>query len=381
MAALIDRGEYAALAESTYLNQASLGLVPRRSIEAATGFLTDVAQHGNLRLTDAAEAEVLDGVRAAAARLLGCAVESIAVIGGATEGLGQLAGMLATPGGEVVLIRTDFPTVTYPWLAAHERIEMGILWVDDDPSRDLTETVLEAIDERTTVVCVGAVQFATGSRVDVGRVVAAAHAGGAKAVIDVTQLAGAGEVAFDAWGADALVCSGYKWLSAPGGVALLVVTDDLAAQIPVLVGWKGSATPFDLRPAELNLAPDARRFELSTMSYSAASALRVSIDMLHGVGMAAIEAHAADLAALLHDLVEPMGWRPFRSLADPSASPHVVSLRHPSAVASDAQAALASLHGIVTSARSGGLRVSLHLYNDEPDVRALAGALASISSR
>ena len=50
---LIDREEYAALAYCTYLNQASLGLIPRTSVEASVRFLTEVAQHGNLRLVDA----------------------------------------------------------------------------------------------------------------------------------------------------------------------------------------------------------------------------------------------------------------------------------------------------------------------------------------
>src|SRR6185437_2154882 len=58
---LIDPGEYAALAYCTYLNQASLGLIPRTSLEASVRFLADVAQHGNLRLSDQAEARVLDG--------------------------------------------------------------------------------------------------------------------------------------------------------------------------------------------------------------------------------------------------------------------------------------------------------------------------------
>ena len=88
---LIDPGEYAALAYCTYLNQASLGLLPRTSVEASGRFLTEVAQHGDLRLPDQAEARVLDGLRAAAAELLGAPVASVAVAGGASEGLGQLA--------------------------------------------------------------------------------------------------------------------------------------------------------------------------------------------------------------------------------------------------------------------------------------------------
>ena len=94
---LIDRREYAGLANCTYLNQASLGLIPRVSLKASTGFLIDVAQHGNLRLSDQAEAEILDALRMAAAELLGAPVGSVAVVGGASEGLGQLAALLSRP--------------------------------------------------------------------------------------------------------------------------------------------------------------------------------------------------------------------------------------------------------------------------------------------
>ena len=247
---LIDPGEYAALASCTYLNQASLGLIPRTSLEASVRFLADVAQHGNLRLSDQAEARVLDGLRTAAAELLGAPVASVAVVGGASEGLGQLAALLSSGGGEVVLVSSDFPSVTYPWLAARDRLGMGIRWVRDTPARDLTLSLGDAISDRTTVVCVSPVQFATGSQVDVAALVARARDVGARVVADVTQMAGAAPVTMTQWGVDALVCSGYKWLSAPSGVALLAITEDLAAATPVIVGWKGSATPFDFTPQE-----------------------------------------------------------------------------------------------------------------------------------
>jgi selenocysteine lyase/cysteine desulfurase len=69
ISALIPREEYAALERCRYLNQASLGLVPRRSTEAMVDFLVDVAQHGNVRLSDAAEERILDDLREAAAGL------------------------------------------------------------------------------------------------------------------------------------------------------------------------------------------------------------------------------------------------------------------------------------------------------------------------
>src|SRR5262245_4681260 len=164
-------------------------------------------------------------------------------------------------------------------MPAQRRLGMRIRWIRDTPDHDLTLSLSDAISERTTVVCVSAVQFATGSQVDVAALVARARDVGARVVVDVTQMAGAAPVTMTQWGVDALVCSGYKWLSAPAGVALLAVTENLAAATPVIVGWQGSATPFSFTPQDLSLAPDARRFELSTMSYSAAMGLLTSIKL------------------------------------------------------------------------------------------------------
>src|SRR4029077_11194592 len=58
--------------------------------------------------------------------------------------------------------------------------------------------------ERTTVVCVSPVQFATGSQVDVAALVARARDVGARVVVDVTQMAGAAPVTMTHWGVDAL---------------------------------------------------------------------------------------------------------------------------------------------------------------------------------
>ena len=282
--ALIPREQYAALERCVYLNQASLGLVPRRSTEAMVDFLVDVAQYGNVRLSDSAEERILDELRQAAAGLFDAPLRSLAVVGGASEALGQLAILTAQAGGEVLLVASDFPSVSYPWLVARERFGTVVKWVKDDPQQDLTAALVAGIQSSTTAVCFSAVQFATGSLVDVGEVVRRAHAVGARVIVDVTQMAGAMAVSLRAWSADALVCSGYKWLSSHGGVALLAVTDELLQGVPPIVGWKGAQHPFQFDPTTLALATDARRFELSTIAYSSAAGLSASIELLTGIG-------------------------------------------------------------------------------------------------
>jgi cysteine desulfurase / selenocysteine lyase len=372
---LVPRDRYAALERCTYLNQASLGLIPVPAIDAMDTFLKQTAQFGNLYLSDEQEAAILDGVRSAGARVLGTSADAVAVVAGASEGLGQAISLLEPERGTVLLVRSDFPSVTYPWLAAAERGGISLRFIDDRADRDLTLDLVEAIDPGTAVVTFSVVQFATGTRVDAGRVVERAHEVGARVVVDATQLAGAGLVDTIGWGADALVTSGYKWLSSHGGVALLALAPDLVTRLPGLIGWMGAQRPFDLDPLKLRLADDARRFELSTMSYVSAIGLESSIAMLSSLGFERIDEHAQHLAAHLVDRVAELGWRPFHAPGDPSAASHIVSLRHANHDPAVTAERLASESRIICGRRAGGLRISLHAYNDGEDVDRLVEAL------
>jgi cysteine desulfurase / selenocysteine lyase len=375
---LVPRDRYAALERCTYLNQASLGLIPAPAIEAMETFLEETAQFGNLYLSDDQEAAILDGVRSAGAEVLGTSSDAVAVVAGASEGLGQVTSLLEPEQGTVLLVGSDFPSVTYPWLAAAERRGISLRVIEDRADRDLTQDLVDAIDPATVVVAFGVVQYATGTRVDAGRVAERAHEVGARVVVDATQLAGAGVVDSVGWGADALVTSGYKWLSTHGGVALLALAPDLVTGLPRFVGWMGARHPFDFDPMTLRLADDARRFQLSTMSYVSAIGLVASIAMLSSLGFERIDEHARRLATHLVDRVSELGWRPFRPLSDPSAASHIVSLRHAEHDPGVTAERLASESRIICGGRAGGLRISLHAYNDGDDVDSLVEALGRL---
>jgi cysteine desulfurase / selenocysteine lyase len=174
------------------------------------------------------------------------------------------------------------------------------------------------------------------------------------------------------------VTSGYKWLSSHGGAALLALAPDLVTRLPGFVGWMGALRPFDLDPLSLRLADDARRFELSTMSYVSAIGLETSIASLSSLGFERIDEHARRLATHLVDPVAGLGWRPFRPLSDPSAASHIVSLRHADHDPGVTADRLASESRIVCGVRAGGLRISLHAYNDGDDVERLVEALSRL---
>ena len=363
------------MTESIYLNQASLGLIGRPAVDAMHGFLDGVGRHGNVYMSDEDEVAFLDALRHRAARLLQTEARQIAILSSASELLGQLPFMLPSPSGaKVVVVATDFPAITRPWLRLCERGGCRLEFVDDNPESDLTTDLIARMDDDTSVVAVSSVQYATGSVIDVPLLRAATAQAGVRLVIDATQGAGATETNTGAWSADIVVSSGYKWLGGHGGVAIGALAPAILDQIPPLPGWMGAPDPFEFDATRLLFANDARRYTQSTMSYVSVVGLTTAMDQLLDTGMEKLEHHAARLAHLLVGAVEPHGWRPFRQLDDDAASAHIISLgRQGDGLARTLDRLRAS--GIVCSSRAGRLRVSLAPYNDEDDIAALVDAL------
>lgn len=373
----LDRLDYPSLLQSVYLNQASLGLIGQPAVTAMHSFMDTVARHGNLYMSDTDELAYYETLRERASRLLHCDSSRVAIVASASEILGQLP-MLLQPRlkSTILAVSSDFPAITRPWLRQAALKTHTVRFVDDQPGRDLTDTLIEAIDESTSVVAVSSVQYATGTVVDISRLRQRTTQVGARLIVDATQAAGATRVDVAAWDADAVVTSGYKWLGGHGGIALAAMSPRLLEQIPPLPGWMDASVPFGFDATSVSLANDARRYTQSTMSYVTMAGLVVALEQLLSLGEARIEAHARSLAAVLVGEVSKYGWQPFRSNGDPAGSHHIISLSCPS---ESGQATVERLrsHNIVCSTRGGRIRISLAPYNDASDVSALIEAFAS----
>jgi len=373
-----DRSDYPSLRQSVYLNQASLGLIGQPAVTAMHTFIDTVARHGNLYMSDRDEVAYSATLRDRASRLLHCNSEQVAIVASASEILGQLPMLLQPrPKSTILAVSSDFPAVTRPWLRLSALKDHTVRFVDDQPTCDLTDTLIEAIDESTSVVAVSSVQYATGTVVDIPRLRESTVKVGAHLIVDATQAAGAMRVDAAAWDADAVVVSGYKWLGGHGGVALAIMSPLLLEQMPPLPGWMGASAPFCFDATSVSLASDARRYTQSTMSYASMAGLVVAVEQLLALGEARIEAHARSLAAMLVSDASKYGWQPFRSVGDPAGSPHIISLGRPR---ESAQAIVERLrsHNIVCGTRGGRIRISLAPYNDASDVNALGEAFSKV---
>ena len=380
ISSLFDRSDYPSLRQSVYLNQASLGLIGQPSVTAMHAFIDNVGRHGNLYMDDRDEVAYCETLRERASRLLHCDSTQVAIVASASEILGQLP-MLLQPRlrSTILAVSSDFPAITRPWLRQAALKNHTVRFVDDQPTCDLTDTLIEAIDESTSVVAVSSVQYATGTVVDISRLRQRAVEVGARLIVDATQAAGAMRVDAAAWNADAVVASGYKWLGGHGGVALAVMSPLLLEQVPPLPGWMGASDPFGFDATSVSLANDARRYTQSTMSYASMAGLVVAVEQLLSLGEARIEAHARSLSAMLVSDASKYGWEPFRSVGDPAGSPHIISLGHPRESVPAIVEGLRSCN-IVCGNRGGRIRISLAPYNDASDISTLIEALAKAHS-
>jgi selenocysteine lyase/cysteine desulfurase len=334
-------------AERPYLDTATLGLPPRRTLEALQVAL-DAWRAGR---TDArAFDDAVASSRADYARLVGVDPSWVATGAQVSSFIGLVAASLPS-GSEVLTATGDFTSVLFPFLA---QTSAGVT-VREVPLERLADEVRPA----TSLVAVSAVQSADGRLADLDALVAACEATGTRTLVDTTQAVG--WLPVDASRFSYTTGGGYKWLLAPRGTAFLTVQPDLIDQLrPVAAGWYAGEDRWDsIYGSPLRLADDARRFDVSPAWFSWVGQA-TSLGLLREVGVPALHAHATRLADRFCAAVD----LPFDGSAIVSAA------------ADDAVPQLLERADIAASVRAGRLRLSFHVSTGEEDVDRAAEVLA-----
>ena len=353
----------------TYLNAASVALMPRDAETAIIEWQRDIARNGTVNFGENPEETVFQGLHESAARLFGATTDDIAVAASFSELLGSLAWAMA-PATDTNIVGTDlgFPSTLYPWVRVARHTGCEIRLAPSHSMRIDPAELLDQIDERTAVVCISHVEFGSGQQFDLKQLADGAHAHDALFVVDATQSAGAIPIDVRKSDVDVLITAGYKWLCGPFGAAVMVLAPHLHTQFdPGLVGFRSHRRLWDLSPVRMELPETARRFEYGTMGYGNAIGLARAMDTLMDVGIEQIQAHNLGLATQLIDGLESRG----AEILSPQATAErtsIVSMRLPEA---DPRMVAAQLNanGVVVSGRNDFVRFSPHLYNTAEDIQ------------
>jgi len=364
-----------------YFDHAAVAPLPAPAQRAIADWAREAAEAGDtVWPTWAAR---IEQIRGRAAELFGAAEAEIALVPNTTSGIGLVAeGFPWREGDNVVTLENEFPSNLYPWMNLASRgVETRRVAVEGG-GVDL-QRVADACDDRTRIVSLSWVGYASGWRIDPAEAARMAHDQGALLFLDAIQ--GLGVFPLDAEGAgiDFFAADGHKWMLGPEGAGLLYVRrKHLDLLRPLGVGWNSVKQTHDFGHVELDIRPTAARYEGGSQNMPGFHGLGASLDMLAEYGLASQRSAVAERVLAISDSacehLESAGAELFTRREGDHRS-GIVTFRMPGVEPARARKTCLERR-VVLSCRGGGLRISTHAYNDQDDLTRLVQALREIST-
>ena len=324
-----------------------------------------------------------EAARDRVARFIGAASPNeIVFVRGATEGINLVAQSWGPAnlkaGDRIMLSQLEHHSNIVPWQMLAEKVgaHIDVCPLTDDGLIDLDW--LEAnLTEQHKLVALAHVSNVLGSILGAKRAAKAAHAVGAKLLLDGCQAAPRMRLNMAELGCDFYVLSGHK-LYGPTGVGVLWAKAETLDAMPP---WQGGGAMIDRVTFEkTTYAPAPARFEAGTPMIIEVIGLHTAIDYVDAIGPEAIFAHESALAAQTREALRSVNSI---TLYGPEKSAGIVSFSmegvHPHDIGTildeEGVAIRAGHHccqplmdylGVPATARA-----SFGIYSDESDVAAL----------
>lgn len=330
--------------------------------------------------------DIREEARRAVAQLVAAPLENISLVESTTHGLGVVAGGLRLRSGENVVVGDcDFVGLPTVW-RSQEASGVELRAVPSERGRVTVDAIRKAVDRRTRVIALSAVQEVSGQPVDLAAVATLAEDIGAFVVVDGIQEAGVLQRDPAQDGLAAYSAGGHKWLRAPYGLGFLWTSDILRDRLdPPFQGYFSLDAPPGGWPKHLN-NPDACSLDLSvlkktgqalelggTPNWLGAVGLYTS---LSGIGSQEPEVHALRLADNLREGLVALG---VDVMTRPGTRSPIVTFTLGDYECHERFVWLARREGIQVSARAGagiaGVRAGCHVDNSSEDIDALLGAV------
>lgn len=366
------RIEFPVTREWAYFDHAAVAPLSGRAQQALRVWADDLAVNGEVH--ERRWVRRIEEVRRLAGQLLGADPGDIAFVKNTSEGIGIVAeGFPWRAGDNVVSPEDEYPANVYPWMNLADR-GVELRRVPARAGRVLVDDIREALDERTRLVTLSAVEYSTGFRNDVDAIGELCHARGAYLFVDAIQALGALPLSVRDSPMDFLAADGHKWLLGPEGAALFHVRRELVDLLhPVGVGWNSVVGARDFSRLEFRLKPDAGRWESGTLNVAGITALGASLELLLNIGVPAIAERVFELTDYLCAQAERLGLEVFSSRR-PGEKSGIVSLLWPHGPLGRVVRRCRA-EGVIINQRNGRLRVSPHFYNSVDELDRLLDLL------
>ncbi len=382
------RAETPGCATVCHLNNAGAALMPQPVLDAVIAHLHREATMGGYEAADAAH-DAVEHVYDAAASLIGCRREEIAIVENATRAWDMaFYAVPLGPGDRILTAMAEYASNYIAYLQVAARTGAMVEAIPNDETGQCSVDALRAMmDERVRLIAVTHVPTNGGLVNPAAAIGAVAREAGALYLLDACQSVGQLPVDVKAIGCDMLSATGRKYLRGPRGTGFLYVRRSVLDRLE---------PPFlDLRAAtwtardRYELRPDARRFENWETNYATKIGLGVAIDYALGWGVEATWGRVRDLAASLRAQLAAIPGVTVRDIGAEQCG--IVTFTVAGQVPDDVQRACAarrinvsttSVLGTRLDMEARGLaamvRASVHYYNSEAEIADLCAAITDL---
>jgi selenocysteine lyase/cysteine desulfurase len=278
-----------------HFNNAGAALMPQPVLEATVAHLQLEAQIGGYEAAARAQAAV-EHVYDAAASLLGCHRDEIAIVENATRAWDMaFYAVPLSPGDRILTAMAEYASNYIAFLQVARKTGARVEVIPNDEDGQISiEALRDTIDERVKLIAITHVPTNGGLVNPAAAVGQVAREAGVMYLLDACQSVGQMPIDVEAIGCDMLSATGRKYLRGPRGTGFLYVRRELLERLE---------PPFlDLHAAQwvardrFEIRPDARRFENWETYYAGKIGLGVAIDYALHWGLEAIWTRITGLA-------------------------------------------------------------------------------------
>jgi cysteine desulfurase/selenocysteine lyase len=285
-----------------YLDNGATTQKPQAVIDATTHYYRhdNANVHRGVHELSVRASRAFDAARARVQHLLNAReAREIIFTRGATEGINLVAnawgGAHLRPGDEVLITEMEHHSNIVPWQMACERSGARLVVA---PINERGELIWEEFEKRlgprTRLLACVHVSNALGTILPVAEMTRAAHAVGARVLVDGAQAVPHSPVDVQALDCDFYVFSGHK-LYGPTGIGALYGKAALLEAMPPWMGGGDMILRVSFEGSQYNKIP--HKFEAGTPNIAGAIGLAAAIDYVQGIGLERIAAHEAALLA------------------------------------------------------------------------------------
>jgi selenocysteine lyase/cysteine desulfurase len=231
----------------------------------------------------------------------------------------------------------------------------------------------DLLNNNTRLVQVSLVSFYNGFRLDWDGLVELVKSKAPQAILAVDVTQALGRVSFDCTAADFIVSSTHKWGLGIHGSCVVGVPERRWDELTTHAGgWFHIVNAFGPdRFVAAEPKPGVESFSVGMPNFVSIYALNASLRFLEGIGIAKIEKYSNDLTHSLSTELKGLGINllaPFE-LHRPTG---IVAFRHPKAEQIYEYLLRSGIHVMY---HAGRLRISVHFYNTEDDLRKILNCL------